>query len=928
MKAKRLLVVMFAAVAILGGRSTLRADFPNIFYFTQQQSETSIPGKLTLTYSPQLTETPSTGPSLVSADVSWINNSHGQHCYTSAMQHVSANNFTFAIDAVPGDTIDYFFTQHWMGQNQTYYAWDPSHQCANSTDTKWFSYVMGAGFEKTPAWPLIIEGSERYRNRHENEWRFDHFDGNYFQNASFNFKIVDWGDSLMIILFPSEPTNWANGRFFGMAGYDTLCDHDLYGQNYGSGVPQYQNGSGSGLIGPSNIPNLGMTENPFQATWTNTAYPDVRWYVWMLHGLCYGQYIDFELSAARTLSIGQLCYSEPQRYYTGLGKISHKFQHPWANAAGDATINTVTFPGLGFAQHVQNTKFGRLASFMMGKALFDTDWKIGRVYNYATPFDCNGAAMTFPDTTNSPFVKPDVLGPIYKNQACFACHFEEGKGYPEDMFGSDPAITTLSLCNLQVVNSDGSTGPHPVFGPALQTKAMPPAVPQGKLNITWEEVPGHFADSTTFSLRKPHYSFSNLGWGVSSINLDSVRISPRYIPHLSGLGMLEAVDESTVLSFVNLPGKAGTYIAGKAQRVTDKFTGTNTLGRFGWKCGTASLRSKLFSSMAADLGISNRYFANQAYLNGPPDPPELIEQAIDTMRMYLSLLAPPPRQMGKGYIIYDPKIAGATEGGVIWADGSLYKGLAFEEIWTDPSAIHGKDLFVRAKCDLCHIPSMRTGTKTDFDELKNLEIQPFTDLLLHDMGTEDGDNGYTEGLAGPSEWRTAPLWGLWYIPYVNKVGLYMHDGRARSIQEAILWHFGEGTLSRNAFIAMNAQERADLVRYTQYPFADRLPKFGTIVGVKQPGLARANAGTIPSLMCYPNPVRTVAMLRLENIVCAKGDRVVMSIYNLQGKRVFYQAVRPGQSTVTWNTATCGTGKYVAMLSAHGKTFRKNLLVMR
>ena len=927
MGARHIPVVKFVAIAILGFWSASLANFPNIFYFTQQQDEASTPGKLTLTYNPQLGEAPTTGPYLLSADVSWINNSRGQHCNMSAMQHASANNFKFAIDAAPGDTIDYFFTQRWMGQPQSFYPWLPSHQCTNSTDTKWFTYVMGKGFEQMPAWPLVIDGSERYRNRHEDEFRFDHFIGDYFRHATFNFKLVDWGDSLMIILFPSEPTNWCNGRIFGMSGYDTLCDHDTYGQNYGSGDAAYQNGSTGGLMGPTNVPNLGMTQDPFQATWTDAMYPQLRWYVWMVRGLCYGQYIDFELSMATTIGYGQLRYSEPQRYYTGLGKISHKFQHPWANAAGDASINTVTFPEFGFAQHVQNTLAGRSGVFMSGKALFDTDWKTGLVYNYSTPFDCNGAAMTFPDSAQSSFIKPDVLGPMYKNSACFVCHFEEGKGYPEDMFGSDPAITTLSLCNLQVVKSDGSVGDHPVFGPALQTKALPPAVPQGKLNVAFDSIPGGFADGTYFMLRKPKYSFSNLGWGVNSINLDSVRISPRYIPHLSGLGMLEAIDESTILSFVNMPGKTGTGIAGKPQRITDKFTGANTLGRFGWKCGTASLRSKVFSSIAMDLGISNKYFANQGYLNGTPESPELTEQVIDSLRMYISLLAPPPRQMGKGYIIYDPKIAGATEGGAIWADGSLYKGLAFEEIWTDPSAIRGKNLFSQARCDLCHIPSMRTGTKTDFDELKNLEIQPFTDMLLHDMGPEDGDNGYTEGVAGPNEWRTAPLWGLWYVPYVNKVGLYMHDGRARSIQEAILWHFGEGTISRNAFIAMNAQERADLVRYTQYPFADRLPRVGP-VGVKQPGLARAVAGTKPSLMCYPNPIRTVATLRLENIVRAKGDRVAVSIYNLQGKRVLFQAVRPGQSTVVWNAATYGAGKYVAALFANGKTYRKNLLVMR
>jgi hypothetical protein len=186
-----------------------------------------------------------------------------------------------------------------------------------------------------------------------------------------------------------------------------------------------------------------------------------------------------------------------------------------------------------------------------------------------------------------------------------------------------------------------------------------------------------------------------------------------------------------------------------------------------------------------------------------------------------------------------------------------------------------------------------------------------------------------EGIAGPNEWRTAPLWGMWYVPYANKVGLFMHDGRARSLEEAILWHFGEGLVSRNAFLAMSAQERADLVRYTQYPFADRLPhnmKSALPVGIEK--TVAFKVGGTPSFNCYPNPIRGVAMIRLVNIAPSKGDKIVVSIYNMQGRRVFSQMVRPGQSTVAWNTTSNAPGKYVAQLMANGKAFKKDLLVLR
>jgi CxxC motif-containing protein (DUF1111 family) len=540
--------------------------------------------------------------------------------------------------------------------------------------------------------------------------------------------------------------------------------------------------------------------------------------------------------------------------------------------------------------------------------------------------------MSFPDTTHSPFFKEGIIGPWFKGNTCFVCHFMDGKGYPEDMFGSDPNINTLSFCNLQVHDSiTGAPMDHPVFGPALQTKAMPPYQPQGKLNVAWDSVSGQYADGTPFMLRKPRYSFSNLAYGVTSIDLNKVSISPRYTPHLSGLGLLEAVDESTILSFINMPGKAGTGISGHPNRVNDPVSGNpNALGRFGWKAGLATLKHELFACIAFDLGISNRYFKNQPPPGAVADPEELSEAVMDTLVGYISLLAPPPRQMGKGYIVYDPKIVNATSGGHIWADPAIYKGETWEEIWRDPSAIRGKDLFVQAKCDLCHIPAIRTGTSTNFEELKNIEIQPFTDMLLHNMGPEDGDNGYEEGYAaGPNDWRTPPLWGMNYIKYSNKVNLFMHDGRARNLAEAILWHFGEGTISRNAFINMSATDRADLIRYCEYPFADRLPKkVKAVVGIARDPQALIKFSAAPALSCYPNPIRNMASIRLENITVGKGDRIIVSIYNVQGRRVFSEIVRPGQNVVQWNTVKSATGKYIAHLIANGKMYKKTLLVMR
>jgi CxxC motif-containing protein (DUF1111 family) len=929
MGAQRKSAAALAAIVIIGMFSSLFAAFPNIWLFKQAQDATSSPGKLILTYKPDLSETPQGGPYLTGAKVSWINNRISQHCYSAAMEHVSANTYKYSIDAQQGDSIDYFFTQFYRGQPQDFYGWAGSHQCHCETDTKWFTYVVGVGFEPMPKWPLIVEGSHRYRNRHENEWRFDHYSGNYFQSTALNYKLYDWGDSLLVFLFPSEPTNWSNGRFCGMSGYEILCDHDTYADNRGSG----DNGPPGGVFDqPTNIGGLGMTENPFQKDWTARNY-NVKWYVWMLRNLSYGQYMDFELSAARTLSDGQLYYSEPQRYYIGQGFINNKFHNPWALPAGTASVNTVTFPEHGFAQGTQNFGPGMSSFFMKGKAMFDTDWKTGMVYNYATPFDCNGSKMSFPDTTHSPFFRQGASGGLYKATSCFGCHFQDGKGYPEIGIGKgDNNFTVATFVNLQVADSKtGLPADHPVFGASLEVKADAPYQPHGKCNITWVDGPsGTYADGTPYKLRKPAYSFSNLGYGVTS--MEGVRISPRAIPHLSGMGMLEAIDESTILSFVTMAEKAGTGIVGKPQRVSDYFQGPNTLGRFGWKCGLASLKTEVYACVAADLGISSTYFSNVVPPGGTASPPKIPNAFIDTLIMYVSLLAPPPRQMGKGYIIYDPKIKDAQSGGGIWADPTLYKGDQWgenwEKIWQDTSAVRGKDLFVKAKCHLCHIPAIRTGTNSTFDELKNIEIQPFTDMLLHDMGPEEADNGYTEGIAGPSEWRTSPLWGLEYVSYVNGHTCFMHDSRARSLEEAILWHFGEGKVSRDIFLAMNAQDRKDLLRYCDYPFADRLPKNAKSPVPQAVHLTSGVARGVPALYCYPSPVRTSAVFHLVNLAASGGNDVSLKIFNMQGRAIFSAAVRPQQTMVKWDASRQAAGKYIARLAANGKVYTKDLLVIQ
>ena len=132
----------------------------------------------------------------------------------------------------------------------------------------------------------------------------------------------------------------------------------------------------------------------------------------------------------------------------------------------------------------------------------------------------------------------------------------------------------------------------------------------------------------------------------------------------------------------------------------------------------------------------------------------------------------------------------------------------------DPEVLAGKELFYDAGCATCHRPKFKTGTLPGQPHLSNQLIWPYTDLLLHDMGEGLADNR-PEGVADGREWRTAPLWGIGLTPIVNGHSFYLHDGRARNLTEAILWHDGEARSARDAFVSLPKADRDRLIAFVK-----------------------------------------------------------------------------------------------------------------
>ena len=285
----------------------------------------------------------------------------------------------------------------------------------------------------------------------------------------------------------------------------------------------------------------------------------------------------------------------------------------------------------------------------------------------------------------------------------------------------------------------------------------------------YDLMPGVYGDGTTFELRRPRYLFEGTAPQYFSV---------RHAPPLIGMGLLEAIDEATIVALQDPCDTDQDGISGRIAQVAALGSNQSRLGRFGWKAGRASVRDQVASALNRDMCVAS---AVMPVLDGDPTPsaPEVSPLELDRMTRYTALL-----------------------------------GVSARRDLTDLQALQGEQLFESAGCASCHLPELTTGGNHPYAELRNQTIRPFTDLLLHDMGPGLADN-MADGDASASEWRTPPLWNLGLSAGVSGGEFYLHDGRARTIEEAVLWHGGEGEAAKEAFRTMPAADRAALVAFLQ-----------------------------------------------------------------------------------------------------------------
>ncbi len=444
----------------------------------------------------------------------------------------------------------------------------------------------------------------------------------------------------------------------------------------------------------------------------------------------------------------------------------------WEELPGGTATNRTRFDADAFSQPSVSLSFEDRAKFFIGDGFFRRTW------------------VTAPSSSQS----ADGLGPLYNARACQDCHVKDGRGHPPARNDNNAvsmflrlSVPPISAEEKQLIAEGARVIPEPTYGGQLQDIAIPGLLREGRMVITYADLPVTLAGGEVVTLRKPAYSAADLNYGP--MRADAL-LSPRVAPPMIGLGLLEAIADEDILAHADPDDKDGDGISGRPNRAFSKMAGGITLGRFGWKAGQARIAEQSADAAAGDIGLSNprapfawgdctpAQTACRVAPNGNnEDGFEAPAEVMDLITFYSQNLAVPMRR----------NVA-------------------------EPQVLRGKKLMYEAGCISCHTPKFATRKDYEVSALGGELIFPYSDLLLHDMGEGLAD-GRPEAEASGAEWRTAPLWGLGYTKVVNGHTFLLHDGRARDVVEAILWHGGEAQKARDAFAGLPKTDRDAIVAF-------------------------------------------------------------------------------------------------------------------
>lgn len=443
------------------------------------------------------------------------------------------------------------------------------------------------------------------------------------------------------------------------------------------------------------------------------------------------------------------------------------------NPAGAATVR-LRDNANAFSASSANMDFEKELDFKVGNGLFKKLW------------------VSSPSST----LASDGLGPLYNARSCQRCHLKDGRGHPP-VDAEDSNVSML--VRLSVPGGAGqaeiegyfATLPEPTYGGQLQDFAVLGHPAEGRFEVTYSERRIALSGGAEVWLREPTYQIVDLGYGPMA---EDVRVSPRIAPQMIGLGLLDAIPAADILAGADPLDADGDGISGKAQIVMSQAHDAPMLGRFGLKAGQPSVREQSAAAFSGDIGISTTLFPAgygdctdaQGVCQRAPDGntdihdnAEISDVGMDLVTFYASNLGVPARRDVDA-----------------------------------PEVLKGKQVFYETGCISCHRPKFVTHRLKDQPQQSFQLIWPYSDMLLHDMGPGLADNS-PEGRANGQEWRTPPLWGIGLTQQVSGHTYFLHDGRARSLLEAVLWHGGEAQPHRDSVVAMPPDHRAALIAFLE-----------------------------------------------------------------------------------------------------------------
>ena len=444
-----------------------------------------------------------------------------------------------------------------------------------------------------------------------------------------------------------------------------------------------------------------------------------------------------------------------------------------SNPAGAATVRVIDSRNA-FSQPSGNISFEKELEFKVGNGLFKKLW------------------VSSPSST----LASDGLGPLFNARSCQRCHLKDGRGHPPE--GPDDSATSM-LMRISIpggatpdeIEGYIASQPEPSYGGQIQDFSIAGVPAEAQISITYTEEVIELSGGETASLRTPQYDLTNLGYGPLH---PEVMISPRIAPQMIGLGLLDALPAADILALADPTDADGDGISGRPQIVMSSEYGVPMLGRFGLKAGKPSVWEQSAGACAGDIGISTTLFPAgsgdctdlqtkcQAAPNGNTaihDNAEIGDVGLELVSFYSSNLGVPARR-----------------------DTG------------DPQVLRGKQVFYETGCISCHTPKHVTHRLDNQPEQSFQLIWPYTDMLLHDMGPGLADNR-PEARANGQEWRTPPLWGIGLTETVSGHTYFLHDGRARNLLEAVLWHGCEAEPHKQSVIDMPPPDRAALIRFLE-----------------------------------------------------------------------------------------------------------------